>query len=132
MVQCMLLTTYLFLFSPTPSTSYEDTQNVPSQTTTTVEPVKTPQTNPEVITKETSPVSSVVACETSIEEINTSTAVNTSILNESKEKLKLEKKEKHSAKKLMKELAVCKIILEEMEVKKKSFYPKKISYFNKI
>lgn len=117
----MLLTTYFFLFSPTPSTSYEDTQNVPSQTTTTVEPVKPPQTNPEVITKETSPVSSVVACETSIEEINTSSAVNTSILNESKEKLKLEKKEKHSAKKLMKELAVCKIILEEMEVKKKIF-----------
>lgn len=84
-----------------------------------MEPVKTPQNNPEVIATETLPVTPVVACETSIEEINTS-AVNTSILNESKEKLKLEKKEKHSAKKLMKELAVCKIILEEMEVNKKN------------
>ena len=33
-----------------------------------------------------------------------------------KEKIKQEKKEKHSAKRLMKELAVCKIMLEEMEV----------------
>lgn len=49
----------------------------------------------------------------------TSTTTTTNIASstsEIKDKLKQEKKEKHSAKKLMKELAVCKIILEEMEV----------------
>ena len=39
------------------------------------------------------------------------------ILNEAKEKLKQEKKEKHATKKLMKELAVCKTLLADMEVK---------------
>lgn len=33
-----------------------------------------------------------------------------------KDKLKQEKKEKHATKKLMKELAICKTILNEMEV----------------
>lgn len=39
------------------------------------------------------------------------------ILTEAKEKLKQEKKEKHATKKLIKELAVCKTILGEMEVR---------------
>lgn len=38
------------------------------------------------------------------------------VINEAKEKLKQEKKEKHATKKLMKDLAVCKTLLGEMEV----------------
>lgn len=36
--------------------------------------------------------------------------------NEAREKMKMEKKERHATKKLVKELAVCKAILEGMEV----------------
>lgn len=47
-----------------------------------------------------------------MEELNHTAA----LLNEAKEKLKLEKKERHAAKKLIKELAACKTMLEAMEV----------------
>lgn len=42
--------------------------------------------------------------------------INIHAMQEAKEKLKQEKKEKHATKKLMKELAVCKTLLGEMEV----------------
>lgn len=42
--------------------------------------------------------------------------LNIHAVQEAKEKLKQEKKEKHATKKLMKELAVCKTVLSEMEV----------------
>jgi len=42
--------------------------------------------------------------------------INIHAIQEAKEKLKQEKKEKHATKKLMKELAVCKTLLGEMEV----------------
>lgn len=54
--------------------------------------------------------------------ITTSTALgpppplNIHAVQEAKEKMKQEKKEKHATKKLMKELAVCKTVLGEMEV----------------
>uniref|UniRef100_A0A1A9VP08 PHD finger protein 10 n=1 Tax=Glossina austeni TaxID=7395 RepID=A0A1A9VP08_GLOAU len=41
--------------------------------------------------------------------------INIHAVQEAKEKLKQEKKEKHATKKLMKELAVCKTVLSEME-----------------
>lgn len=55
---------------------------------------------------------------TSPQSINqtSSTTVSTAVLIETKEKLKQEKKERHATKKLMKELASCKTMLEEMEV----------------
>lgn len=42
--------------------------------------------------------------------------INIHAIQEAKEKLKQEKKEKHATKKLIKELAVCKTLLGEMEV----------------
>lgn len=42
--------------------------------------------------------------------------LNIHAVQEAKEKMKQEKKEKHATKKLMKELAVCKTVLGEMEV----------------
>lgn len=44
--------------------------------------------------------------------------INIHAIQEAKEKLKQEKKEKHATKKLIKELAVCKTLLGEMEVRK--------------
>lgn len=42
--------------------------------------------------------------------------INIHAIQEAKEKLKQEKKEKHATKKLIKELSVCKTLLGEMEV----------------
>ncbi|XP_061392487.1 uncharacterized protein LOC133327957 [Musca vetustissima] len=58
---------------------------------------------------------------------NTSTALgpppplNIHAVQEAKEKMKQEKKEKHATKKLMKELAVCKTVLGEMELHEDSW-----------
>lgn len=46
----------------------------------------------------------------------TNPSASSTILIETKEKLKQEKKERHATKKLMKELASCKTMLDEMEV----------------
>lgn len=47
--------------------------------------------------------------------------INIHAIQEAKEKLKQEKKEKHATKKLMKELAVCKTLLGEMELHEDSW-----------
>ncbi|KAH8253044.1 hypothetical protein KR032_003327 [Drosophila birchii] len=47
--------------------------------------------------------------------------INIHAMQEAKEKLKQEKKEKHATKKLMKELAVCKTLLGEMELHEDSW-----------
>ncbi|XP_034651568.1 pollen-specific leucine-rich repeat extensin-like protein 3 isoform X2 [Drosophila subobscura] len=47
--------------------------------------------------------------------------INIHAIQEAKEKLKQEKKEKHATKKLMKELAVCKTLLAEMELHEDSW-----------
>lgn len=61
-----------------------------------------------------------------MEELNHTAA----LLNEAKEKLKLEKKERHAAKKLIKELAACKTMLEAMEVNWFTCCRFFFSYFN--
>lgn len=48
--------------------------------------------------------------------IAAATAAANAAANEAKEKQKLEKKERHAQKKLIKELAVCRAMLEGMEV----------------
>lgn len=72
------------------------------------------------IANSTPPASSNSSIENNlpIEDVNSSAAAaaNAAAINEAKEKLKLEKKERHATKKLIKELAVCKTMLEGMEV----------------
>lgn len=69
----------------------------------------TPSTPPpqQIVQPTTAPIAAAT-----LEELNHTAA----LLNEAKEKLKLEKKERHAAKKLIKELAACKTMLEAMEV----------------
>lgn len=68
-----------------------------------------PSTPPLQSTTTTAPITAAAA---TLEELNHTAA----LLNEAKEKLKLEKKERHATKKLIKELAACKTMLEAMEV----------------
>lgn len=51
--------------------------------------------------------------------------INIHAIQEAKEKLKQEKKEKHATKKLIKELSVCKTLLGEMEVRQGEGYETK-------
>lgn len=54
----------------------------------------------------------------SLDGLNNSSSMQA--LNDVKEKLKLEKKEKQNSKKLIKDMAACKTMLEEMEVSRNS------------
>lgn len=84
----------------TPQTATASVQSPASPSPSTPPPQQTVQ-----------PTTAPIAAAT-LEELNHTAA----LLNEAKEKLKLEKKERHAAKKLIKELAACKTMLEAMEV----------------
>ncbi|KAG4066992.1 hypothetical protein HA402_007740 [Bradysia odoriphaga] len=73
-----------------------------------------PPPPPQAVQPTTAPITTAAAA---MEELNHTAA----LLNEAKEKLKLEKKERHAAKKLIKELAACKTMLEAMELHEDSW-----------
>lgn len=67
-------------------------------------------------TRPSSPTTSDIMHNESMDDTMNSSGGNASMLNDVKEKLKQEKKDKQHSKKLIKEMSVCKQMLEEMEV----------------
>lgn len=103
--------------SPTPNANESTATGLQDQTSN-VPPISPPST-PNPSSEPSSSVPTSPQSYTHSMESATSPTVSTTILHETKDKFKQDKKERHATKKLIKELASCKTMLEEMEVSEK-------------